>query len=361
VHRREFLLAAAANGALILAPAAFASALLEAQAARTAGGGIRLDWTPRNSPASIFVSTDPDAPPDYMHALKTSRRAGHAELPLPVVPRPYFLLRTLDGAQVRVAERLLPLQGGRNFRDLGGYRTDDGRQVRWGRLYRSGVMSGLTAADMDYLSSLGIEVIRDLRSRQERTSQPNPFLQTQAPQVVATDYDLLAPAGLQAATTSAQAISVFADTYVQFTQELAPQYTDLFARLVRRQTPLAFNCSAGKDRTGMAAALILSVLGVPRQTVIEDYALTQVYVPPSSLLKQMANSAGSPGLSPEQAKAMAQIPQEVLMVMMGSDPAILRQALERIDQKYGGPIELAKSSYGLSDAKISSLRAVYLI
>ena len=110
----------------------------------------------------------------------------------------------------------------------------------------------------------------------------------------------------------------------------------------------------------MAAALILSVLGVPRQTVIEDYALTQVYVPPASLLKQMANSAGSPGLSPEQAKAMAQIPQEVLMVMMGSDPAILRQALERIDQNYGGPIELAKSRYGLSEARISSLRAVYL-
>jgi protein-tyrosine phosphatase len=361
MHRRDFLLAAAANGALLLAPAAFASALLEAQAARTAGGGIRLDWMPRNLATSIFVSTDPDAPSDYMHALKTGMRGGHAELLLPVVPRPYFLLKASDGAQVRVAERLLPLQGGSNFRDLGGYRTDDGRQVRWGRLYRSAVMSGLTAADMDYLSSLGIELVCDLRSRQERASQPNPFLQTQSPQVVATDYDMLPLTALQNATTSEEAISAFADVYVQFTQALAPQYTDLFARLVRRQTPLAFNCSAGKDRTGMAAALILSVLGVPRQTVIEDYALTQVYVPASSLLKQMASSAGSPGLSPEQAKAMAQIPHEVLMVMMGSDPAIMRQALESIDQKYGGPIELAKSSYGLSDAKISSLRAVYLI
>ena len=363
MHRREFLMAAAANAALLLAPTAFARILLEAQATRSPAGGIRLDWTAQNLPTSIFVSTDPDAPPSYMRTLKTGLRGGHADLPLPIAPRPYFLLSTQDDAQVRVAERLLPLQGGRNFRDLGGYRTDDGRQVRWGRIYRSGVMSELTAADMDYLSSLGIEVICDLRSKQERKSQPNPFLRTEAPEVVATDYDMFAPAGLMDATTTAQAISAFADAYVQFTQALAPQYTDLFARLVRRQTPLAFNCSAGKDRTGMGAALILSVLGVPREAVVADYALTQIYAPPSNLIKQMAGpGSGTPGVVPaDQAKALGRMPSEVLSVVMGSDPAIMRAALERIDQKFGGPIELAKSSFGLTDARISYLRAVYLI
>jgi protein-tyrosine phosphatase len=360
MHRREFLAAAAANGALLLAPATFASAVLEAQATRTTGGQIRLDWTTPNLPISIFVSTDPDAIPSYMRTLKTGVRRGSAELPLPISPRPYFLLSSLDGTQVRVAERLLPLQGGRNFRDLGGYRTDDGRQVRWGRIYRSGVMSELTAADMGYLSSLGIGVICDLRSKQERSSQPNPFVPTQAPLVVATDYDMLPLTALQDSTTSTEAISAVADAYVQFTQTLAPQYTDLFARLVRRETPLAFNCSAGKDRTGMGAALLLSVLGVPRQTVIADYTLTQVYAPPPSYLKTMAGAAGTPGVNPEQAKAMARMPHEVLMVIMGSDPAIMRQALDKIDQQYGGPIELAKSRLGLSDANVSYLRSVYL-
>jgi protein-tyrosine phosphatase len=360
MHRREFLIAAAANGALLVAPAAFARVLLEAQATRSAAGGILLDWTVRNLPISIFVSTDPYAPASYMHALKTGMRGGHVELPLPLSPRPYFLLSSSDGAQVRVAERLLPLQGGRNFRDLGGYRADDGRQVRWGRIYRSGVMSDLTAADMDYLSSLGIEVICDLRSNQERRSQPNPFLRTEAPVVVATDYDMFALAGLMDATTTAEAISAFADAYVQFTQALAPQYTDLFARLVRRETPLAFNCSAGKDRTGMGAALILSVLGVPRETVVADYALTQIYAPPSNYMKQMASSGSTPGVPPDQAKAFAQMPREVLSVVMGSDPAIMQHALEKIDQKFGGPIELAKSSFGLTDTKISYLRSVYL-
>jgi protein-tyrosine phosphatase len=360
MDRRKFIGAAAASGALLVAPFAWARVLLDAQATRNSAGSIRLDWTAQSPPTSVFVSTDPDAPASYMHSLQSAVRSGHVELPLPISPRPYFLLRSADGAEVRVAERLLPLQGGRNFRDLGGYRTDDTRQVRWGRIYRSGVMSGLTTTDRDYLSGLGIEVICDLRSNQERKSQPNPFLQNDAPEVVATDYDMLPMNGLMNATTAAQAISAFADAYVQFTQALAPQYTDLFARLVRRETPLAFNCSAGKDRTGMGAALILSVLGVPRETVVADYALTQVYAPPSELAKQMAGTHGMPGATSAQSDAFAQLPHEVLSVLMGSDPAIMRRALEMIDQKYGGPIELAKSSFGLTDAKISQLRAVYL-
>jgi protein-tyrosine phosphatase len=352
MHRREFLMAATANTALFVSPFAFARDVLEAQATRSTAGGIHLDWTGENRTTSIFVSTDPDAPASYMHLVKARVRAGHADLPLPVSPRPYFLLSTTDGDDVRVAERLLPLQGGRNFRDLGGYRTSDGRQVRWGRIYRSGVMNGLTASDMAYLSSLGIEVICDLRSNQERRSQPNPFLQTDAPQVVATDYDMLPLAGVMNATSAAEAVNAFADAYLEFAQALAPQYTDLFARLVHRETPLAFNCSAGKDRTGIGAAMILSVLGVPRETVIADYALTQVYTPPSSFTKQTPTGQG---------EALARMPREVLLVLLGSDPAIMRRALEQIDQKYGGPIELAKASFGLSDAKISDLRRIYLI
>ena len=110
----------------------------------------------------------------------------------------------------------------------------------------------------------------------------------------------------------------------------------------------------------MGSALILSVLGVPRQTVIADYALTQIYAPPSGYLKAAAGSS-IPGVPADQAKAMARIPREVLAVLMGSDPAIMQQALEKIDQQYGGPIELAKSSFGLTDSKISHLRSVYLI
>jgi protein-tyrosine phosphatase len=367
MDRRDFLMTAVAGGALAAASAAFAEAKLEGranlqgQATRTSAQAVRLDWAAPRQPTSIFVSTDPDAQKPYMRALKTGVRGGRAELPLPVSPRPYFLLSTAEGGQVRVAERLLPLQGGRNFRDLGGYRSADGRQVRWGRIYRSGVMAGLTTADMSYLSGLGIEVICDLRSQQERTAQPNPFTTAESPLVVGTDYDMLAMPGMVRATNRAEAIEAFADAYVDFTDKLSPQYTDMFARLVRRETPLAFNCSAGKDRTGVAAALILSVLDVPRDAILADYALTEVYSPPRDLLKAAQRPAGVPGIPPERAKAFARMPPEVIGVMLGSNPAVMRQALAKIDDKFGGPVALAKARFGLSDATIAYLRGTYLI
>lgn len=362
MDRREFLMvaaggAAAASGAA--GPAAWAAAPLDAQTVRLSPQAVRVDWSAKGQPAAIFVSSDPDARAPLMRELRTAARGGSARLATAVAPRPYFLLRTADGAQTRTAERLLPLQGGRNFRDLGGYRAGDGRQVRWGRIYRSGVMAGLTTADMTYLSDLGIQVICDLRSRQERAAQPNPFLKDPSPQVAGTDYDMMSMSGFMKATNRAEAIDAFADSYIEFTEVLAPQYTDMFARLLRREV-LAFNCSAGKDRTGTAAALILSVLGVPRETVVADYALTEVYTPPPSVTR-LTSGGSVPGYSSDMAKAFMHLPPDVKKVMMGSDPAVMRGTLSRIDAKYGGPVELCKARYGLTDAKIAYLRQAYLI
>lgn len=359
MDRRLFLTAA---GALALAPAARAAAALDAKAERTAPGTVRLDWTGTQAVA-VFVSADPDAKKPAMRPLKTASGAS-AEVAAPVSPRPYFLVTAADGRQTRVAERLLPLAGGRNFRDIGGYRAVDGRQVKWGKIYRSGVMSGLTLADYDYLSKLGITAICDLRSPQERAAEPSPFLgKAGGPKVVATDYDMSASMGaFMRMQTREQAIQGFADAYVAFLDMLTPHYTDMFARLVANEGPLTFNCSAGKDRTGMASALILSVLGVPRETVLADYGLTEVYTPPSYYMKQMSQSGvgGASGLTPEQAKAFAAMPREVLQVIMGSDPEVMRRALASVDAKFGGPTQLCKARFGLTDAKIAKLRSAYL-
>lgn len=362
MDRRTFLLAAAANGAAATLAHARPAPVLEGQATRLAPDKVRLSWTAKGQPASVYVSSDPVAPRSFMRAIKEGAAGGGADLPLAVSPRPYFLVTTKDGAQTRLAERLLPLQGGRNFRDLGGYRAADGRQVTWGRIYRSGVMSGLTLADLTYLSKLGVQVVCDLRSVQERTSEPTPMLKGEGPEVVAFDYDMASSLdGLSQARTRAQAVDAFAAAYVGFLDMLTPQYTDLFARLVRREAPLAMNCSAGKDRTGMGSALVLSALGVPRETVIADYALTQVYTPPGFYQKQMAASGKASGVSAQQAQAFTRMPPEVLNVIMGSDPQVMRQALAAIDAKFGGPVELAKARFGLTDAKVDRLRNAYLV
>lgn len=364
MNRRAFLAAALAEVAttpLTLAPRAFAAGLLDGAAERVSQGQLKVRWSGA-SPVTLYASSDPDAPAGLMRPLKAGAVGGAAEVDLQVSPRPYLLVQDQDGGTVRVAERLLPLKGGRNFRDLGGWRAADGRQVRWGRIYRSGVMVGLTPADIGYLSSLGLRVICDLRSRQERAAQPSPFTGSEAQEVVATDYDMFSMAEVMRAPNRAAAIAAFARNYVGLTDILAPQYTDLFARLVRRQTPLAFNCSAGKDRTGLGAALLLSVLGVPRERVLADYALTEVYTPAPAYLNAPIDPAHPPaGLTAQQAESLAHTPREAMQVLMGSNPEILRQALAMIDAKYGGPIELAKARYGLNDLAIGHLRETYLI
>jgi len=360
MERRKLLMAVVANGALAAVPSAFAAPRLEGQVTRLQPGTVRLTWNARAEPVTVFASSDPDAQPLLMRQVKSAVRGGETDLPFAIAPRPYFLLRTTGGSQVRVAERLLPLQGGRNFRDLGGYLTSDGRQVCWGRIYRSGVMSGLTAADMAYLSDLDIQVICDLRARQELLAQPNPLLKKGAPRIEATEYDLASTSMSKAftATTREQAITGFADTYLDFAERLTPQFTDMFAHLARREAPLVMNCSAGKDRTGVAAALILSVLGVPRETIIADYALTEAYSPPSARLKQLAN--GTAGVTLERSRAITSLAPDVQRVLLGSDPEVMRHALLLLDRKYGGPVVLAKTRYGLTDAKIAYMRSVYL-
>jgi protein-tyrosine phosphatase len=134
----------------------------------------------------------------------------------------------------------------------------------------------------------------------------------------------------------------------------------MFARLAANEGPLAFNCSAGKDRTGMASALILAVLGAPRETVIADYALSEIYAPPSRYLAQMARGEAFGGFSLSQSRALAALPTEALEVILGSNPEVMRRALAAIDARFGGPINVAKTRLGLSDGKIQALRRLYL-
>jgi protein-tyrosine phosphatase len=361
MDRRQFFTAGAAAGAMSSLPGlALAASVLEGRVTRLDLNRLRLDWVGTKGPVLVMASSDPDAPALLMRPMKIGLGAKSAEFELPTSPRPYFLI-TSGSDQVRVAERLLPLQGGRNFRDLGGYRTTTGQQVRWGQIYRSGVMTSLTASDFAYLRRLGVSVICDFRSPQERAAEPSPFQASDAVRVLSQDYDMTSSMGrLLTAGSREAAVKIFADAYVDFTAMLAPQYTEMFASLVRNQTPLAINCTAGKDRTGMASALILSVLGVPRETVIADYALSQTFVPPSYYQTHGTGAAASASTG-GQASAFGGLPKEVSDVIMGSDPDVMRLTLARLDREFGGPIGLARARLGLTDASIARLREIYLV
>ena len=178
------------------------------------------------------------------------------------------------------------LEGGRNFRDLGGYATADGRRVRRGRLYRSGAPVGLTANDRARLEGLGLHRVIDLRSREERVREPADWPLSVGAAVLEFDYSLNPDDYLglmRADVTPDELEGLMCRFYREMPYAFVAPYKALFAELLAVQGPLAFHCAAGKDRTGIAAALVLSVLGVARETVIDDYLVSNHMLDPESL------------------------------------------------------------------------------
>lgn len=248
--------------------------------------------------------------------------------------------------------RVLPLKGGQNFRDLGGYRTRDGRMVRWGVLFRSGAMNRLTPADFTQLGKLGIRTVCDFRSSDERSAAPVRWPGNVTPQVLADDYKM-DMAGLDfskaASWTGKQARETMAATYPRLLDTFNGQYRRMFAQLLAGNVPLAFNCSAGKDRTGVAAALVLTALDVPRQTVIEDYLLSNRYF---DAKKAIANDETAH-------KVWSTLPPEVSKALMGVDRSYIESVFRVIDAHPGGVKGYLKDRMGLGIAELARLRQLY--
>ena len=228
-------------------------------------------------------------------------------------------------------QRTPPLEGGRNFRDLGGYEGVGGRRVKWGRVFRSGSLAGLTQADWDSLRAQGVRTLCDFRTTPEREREPFPWLDEPGFTYFKRDYanssgelrKLLAGETPPSAEAAREAMRL---RYVDIPFEQAPSYRRLFDCLRREETPLIFNCSAGKDRAGTAAALVLTALGVNRETVIEDYLLT------NQAVDLMTALAAGPGTAPTVTRARSDVARAVL----NADQIYIETALDTVDERHGG-------------------------
>jgi len=249
--------------------------------------------------------------------------------------------------------RQLPLQGGQNFRDLGGYRTSNGRTVRWGLLFRSGSMHFLTDADYAYLEKRGIRTVCDFRSSAERQAEPVSWPAAAAPNVLVTDYvQDLKSSGLAAGAapaTGAEARAMMAKLYPNMLVQFNAQYRRMFAELLAGRAPLAFNCTAGKDRTGVASALLLTALGVPRQTVVDDYLLTNRYFDPKKAMSGASSAS----------YGMQKMPQDVVQAYMAADRSYIEAAFRVVDGHKGGAAGYLRDELGLTTADVARLRRMY--
>lgn len=240
--------------------------------------------------------------------------------------------------------RRLALAGSTNFRDLGGYTGRDGRNVRWRRLFRSDHLGQLTPEDVAQITDLGLSRVLDFRGAQERSAMacavPGVVVHTLSiePTVVQGMQDLLA-AGK---TLTAQGtVALMEETYRDFVLGNSPRFAELFGHLLDSDAPLVFHCTAGKDRTGFAAALILSALGVPRNVVMQDYLLTNDYYRQPAVVSAFAS-------------------QDVLDVLWRVQAGFLDAALQTVETGYGSVDDYLVKALGVGPAQRKRLEELYL-
>jgi len=181
-----------------------------------------------------------------------------------------------------LSERHLPMEGGYNFRDLGGFKTKEGRYTKWGRLFRADELSNLTESDIKYLTSIPITSVIDFRAQSEARRSPDKL-----PATVHFTYPIaITPGNLSSEGIQANLLKTNIDSHMKHMNRLLVSdpvcvraYRIFFAIVQNNlSAPLIFHCSAGKDRAGMAAALVLFALGVDEETVMEDYLSSKIYL-----------------------------------------------------------------------------------
>lgn len=184
--------------------------------------------------------------------------------------------------------RVIALDGGVNFRDLGGYKNKRGQQIRWRKLFRSGHLAELSDSDIDALADLNITEVHDFRRKEEQERTPSRSVHANT----INDYEMFIGSmskfwdHLQSGQLNADtAHDLVVGSYKRCHKDVAPAYRRMFKSLIANgHNSSLFHCAAGKDRTGIAAALILGALDIDQTTIVDDYLLTLKHFDSDKLL-----------------------------------------------------------------------------
>jgi protein-tyrosine phosphatase len=239
--------------------------------------------------------------------------------------------------------RHFKLEGASNFRDLGGYPTSDGRTLRWRRIFRSNHLGHLSDADIEIVRGLGVKSAFDFRGVDERKAAACKVEEILVhslpiePTVVAA-----LRARLQArALSSADALEIMRESYRGYVRLNTHSFRELFAHLLEDKAPLVIHCTAGKDRTGFACALLLHALGVPDEVISDDYLLTNRFY------------RRDPNASPD-------LPDDVRRAIGSVEASFLAAGFETVRADYGSLENYFRDGLRLGPPERNELRARYL-
>ncbi|WP_176599191.1 MULTISPECIES: tyrosine-protein phosphatase [Sphingobium] len=275
-------------------------------------------------------------------------------------------------------ERTVMLEGGSNVRELGGYRTESGRLVRWGTLYRSGSLWKLTAADWQWIAERRIATVCDLRTHEEREISPTFWQGGDHTRHVGDPYpadhrlfnpvEYQPPEGLEqtgANDRGAGPEGKEGGVYGLLADLLAPSFRMYFDAIAEGHVPVIVHCTAGQDRTGLVVGILLTILGVPRETILHDYSL-------STMLRSTENEIDHDAI--ERLKdsnfvagfytdLVAQRGSEVLKprpLLNSRGELLLLDAFRAIERRRGSIGNYVRDVLGIDDQAVARLREVCL-
>lgn len=239
--------------------------------------------------------------------------------------------------------RHLALQGASNFRDLGGYATSDGRTTRWRHIFRSNHLGQLTAEDIAIVRALGVRSAFDFRGVEERAAGVCVVNEITVhslpiePTVVASLRAELA----RGALTGPVALELMRESYRNYVRHNTHSFRMLFGHLLQDRAPLVIHCTAGKDRTGFASALILHALGVPEEVIAEDYLLTNRHYK-------------------RDVSSVSDLPADVLDAIGSVNASYLDAAFDAVGRDYGDVETYLRDGLRLGRAERTALKERYL-
>jgi protein-tyrosine phosphatase len=324
---------------------------------RTATASYRISWQSvfANTPLTLYGGSTPTSI-DYANPL--ARGVRHA-IELPGLPVPWFFaLQPAGERPLVVGARHLALEGAINLRDIGGYATAEGRRVRWGCVYRSGHLSGLSDAARDEVAALNIHTVCDFRLPEEREAEnavlPNsPRLETVGIPPGLNDRHFFHR--LFASTDDpSQVVEEIHLLLRAFVENFAAHYQRMFEVLLSAdEGGILLNCSAGKERTGVGVVLFLMALGVPRATIRQDFLLSRRYFPIAAEIPRVLRKYAVPDKDPATLQAL-------IMPLLETRESYIDTVLAAIDlevAKDGGSVAafLARQ-YGIEAPQLATLR-----
>jgi protein-tyrosine phosphatase len=326
--------------------------IFDVTVSRSGPTALRISWKAarKNLPVSVYHGTTPET---INHKISEGQTPNQTEITLSELSAHvahYFKIVPEEGRAIIAGERRLPLQETVNTRDLGGYETAEGRRLKWGKVFRSDHLARLSDDDIGFLQQMKIQSVCDFRTLAEAQNRPDRFpVDGHGTHVHLPVNHLEFEPGLlfeklKNGDASWLTPSFLIKGYRLNLDQFATTWGAVFKRLADpKSLPLLFHCTGGKDRAGTFAALLLLALGVPEETVIHDYGLSNIYI--ADVVNQIYAQLNIDNAYREKIAPYFSAPKYCIEAL-----------LSHLRDKYGSPIEYLTSRAGVTEEMLQAIK-----